>query len=70
MSGADAASVMAAAQQELTKVSSMRYTYAMEMAISAEDQSVEMICGRHCRGHHEPLRRQDDHEHGHAGYGA
>lgn len=41
-SGADAASVMAAAQQELTKVSSMRYTYAMEMAISAEDQSVEM----------------------------
>lgn len=41
-SGADAASVMVAAQQELTKVSSMRYTYAMEMAISAEDQSVEM----------------------------
>lgn len=41
-SGADAASVMAAAQQELTKVSSMRYTYAMEMAISAEGQSVEM----------------------------
>lgn len=41
-SGADAASVMAAAQQELTKVSSMRYTYAMEMAISAEDQPVEM----------------------------
>ena len=41
-SGADAASVMVAAQQELTKVSSMRYTYAMEMAISAEGQSVEM----------------------------
>ena len=41
-SGADAASVMAAAQQELTKVSSMRYTYAMEMAISAEGESVEM----------------------------
>ena len=41
-SGADAASVMTAAQQELTKVSSMRYTYAMEMAISAEGQSVEM----------------------------
>ena len=41
-SGADAASVMAAAQQELTKVSSMRYTYAMEMAISAEGDSVEM----------------------------
>lgn len=40
--GADAASVMVAAQQELTKVSSMRYTYAMEMAISAEGQSVEM----------------------------
>ena len=40
--GADAASVMVAAQQELTKVSSMRYTYAMEMAIGAEDQSVEM----------------------------
>lgn len=41
-SGADAASVMAAAQQELTKVSSMRYTYAMEIAISAEGESVEM----------------------------
>ena len=41
-SGADAASVMVAAQQELTKISSMRYTYAMEMAISAEGQSVEM----------------------------
>ena len=41
-SGADAASVMAAAQQELKKVSSMRYTYAMEMAISAEGESVEM----------------------------
>ena len=41
-SGADAASVMAAAQQELTKVSSMRYTYAIEMAISAEGESVEM----------------------------
>ena len=40
--GADAASVMAAAQQEMAKVSSMRYTYAMEMAISAEGQSVEM----------------------------
>lgn len=40
--GADATSVMVAAQQELTKVSSMRYTYAMEMAISAEGQSVEM----------------------------
>ena len=40
--GADAASVMVAAQQELTKISSMRYTYAMEMAISAEGQSVEM----------------------------
>lgn len=40
--GADAASVMAAAQQEMAKVSSMRYTYAMEMAISAEDQPVEM----------------------------
>ena len=40
--GADAASVMVAAQQELTKVSSMRYTYTMEMAISAEGQSVEM----------------------------
>ena len=40
--GADAASVMVAAQQELTKVSSMRYTYAMEMAISAEGQSVEL----------------------------
>lgn len=40
--GGDATSVMLTAQQELTKVSSMRYTYAMEMAISAEGQSVEM----------------------------
>ena len=49
--GADAASVMVAAQQELTKVGG--------------DEG-----GRYCRGHHEPLRRQDDHEHGYAGYGA
>lgn len=41
-SGGDATSVMLTAQQELTKVSSIRYTYAMEMALSAEGQSAEM----------------------------
>lgn len=68
--GADAASVMAAAQQEMAKVSSMRYTYAMEMGYQRRGSAGRDVCGRHCRGHHEPLRRQDDHEHGHAGYGA
>ncbi len=41
-SGGDAASVMLSAQQQLKEITSMRYTYAMEMSISAEDQRVEM----------------------------
>lgn len=41
-SGGDAVAAMRNARQEMEKVSSMRYTYAMEMAISAEGESVEM----------------------------
>lgn len=41
-SGGDAAAAMLNARQEMEKVSSMRYTYAMELAISAEGESVEM----------------------------
>lgn len=41
-SGGDAAAAMLNARQEMEKVSSMRYTYAMEIAISAEGESVEM----------------------------
>ena len=41
-SGGDAVAAMRNARQEMEKVSSMRYTYAMEIAISAEGESVEM----------------------------
>lgn len=41
-SGGDAAAAMLNARQEMEKVSSMRYAYAMEIAISAEGESVEM----------------------------
>lgn len=41
-SGGDAAAAMLNARQEMEKISSMRYTYAMELAISAEGESVEM----------------------------
>lgn len=40
--GGDAATVIRTAQQAMEQVSSMRYTYAMEMAISAEGESVEL----------------------------
>ena len=41
-SGGAAVAAMRNARQAMEKVSSMRYTYAMEMAISAEGESVEM----------------------------
>lgn len=41
-SGGDAASVMLSAQQQLKEITSMRYTYAMEMSISAEGESMKM----------------------------
>lgn len=41
-SGGDAASVMLSAQQQLEEITSMRYTYAMEMSISAQGESMEM----------------------------
>lgn len=40
--GGDPASVMLSAQQELKKVSSMSYTYAMEMSMTADGETTEI----------------------------